>query len=277
MPIDLSTIIAFLLTVAVGGILGLIGGGGLLLFPINHFVLGQPIQIASAHAACLVAVAGLIGVIPRIRQGDIDWPTVFALGIPVSAGMLLVRLWLINIIPPVLFSQGGFEVTRQQVILVPFSALLFLSFASMRGLVGKNIEPKSEMRAENPARYYFLLIVLGLLIGIVPGFAGAGGGVLIVPTLVVLFGLPMKTVVGTSLAIVTVKSLVGFVGGDIPSISSQIDFRLLGYFSIAMIIGSLIGSRLANRLDGEKLKHYFAWLVLGLAIYIPVKAIFFPN
>ena len=268
-------LLAYILGILVGMILGLIGGGGVFLFPINHFLLGQDVASASAHAACLVCIAATMGAIPRIRRGEVDWPTVFALGIPVSAGMLLVRLWLLSVIPEVLCTIGDYDVTRKTVVLVPFAMLLVLSFASMKGLIAKDLKPRLKMRTENPTRYYSILIVVGLLIGIVPGFAGAGGGVLIVPILVVLFGLPMKTVVGTSLTIVAAKSAIGFLGGDLVSIPDKIDFQFLAQFSVVMVAGSLIGSKLAHRIDGQRLKNAFAWLVLALAIYIFVKETIF--
>lgn len=259
--------IAYILGILVGMILGLIGGGGVFLFPINAFILGQPGAQASGHAAFLVGVAALIGVLPRIRRREIDWPTYLALGIPVSLGMLLVRLWLRRLIPDS-FVVAGVTVTQETVILVPFCFLLVVSFLSMKGWIGKDIQPQTEMRHQKPVQYYSILILVGLAVGIIPAFAGAGGGVLLVPLLVILFGLPMKVVVGTSLAIVATKSLIGFIGGDLVSNFSLIDFGFLATFSLFMIFGAWIGSRLADRLDGKKLKEAFAWIVLALAIYI---------
>ncbi|MEL7498957.1 MAG: sulfite exporter TauE/SafE family protein [Planctomycetota bacterium] len=269
-------VLAYILGILVGVILGLFGGGGVFLFPINHLILGQSVVPASAHAACLVAVAAWIGAIPRIRQNEIDWPTYFALGVPVSAGMLLVRLWLLNLIPQVI-NIGEWAVTKESIVLVPFAMLLLLSFLSMKGWIGKNLKPRTEMRQNRPVAYYSILIVFGLAVGIIPAFAGAGGGVLIVPLLVVLFGLPMKTVVGTSLAIVATKSTIGFLGGDLVSNPASIDVWFLAKFSVVIIFGAWLGSMLAHRMDGPKLKNIFAYLVLTLAVYILVSELLFPG
>ena len=264
------TILAYLLGCMVGIVLGLIGGGGIFLFPILLFLVGQPDDVATAHTTILVGLTALVGAIPRIYYRQVDWPTVLALGLPVTLGMLLVRGWLFHALPTDLVSLGEWTLTREALVLSLFTVLLFLSFASMNDLILKDLEPKTELRNSHPARYYQLLFACGLFVGIVPGLAGAGGGVLIVPLLVVLFGLPMKTVVGTSLTIVAIKSIVGF-GGDVYNLGNNIDYLFLARFITVMLVGVAMGSILAHRLDARKLKRIFAWFVLGLAIFIPIK------
>lgn len=273
----LNTLLAYFIGVLVGLMLGLVGGGGVFLLPTTDYLLGQDLHVATAHTTLLVGLTALLGAIPRIRQGLVDWPTVAALGIPVSAGMLLVRLWLFDAIPTEFVLLGQWTVTRRMFVLLLFSGVLLISFASMMELIGKNLKPRTELKQQHPLLYYLVLSICGLLIGIIPGFAGAGGGVLIVPLLVVLFGLPMKTVVGTSLTLVAIKSLVGFVGGDLVNVGGSLDPWFLASFSLTMIVGVLLGNRIAERLDGRRLKGIFAWFVLALAIFILVKELFFPD
>ena len=266
----MSTILAYLFGCMVGVVLGMIGGGGIFLFPILLFLVGQPDDIATAHTTILVGLTALVGAIPRIYYRQVDWPTVLALGLPVTMGMLLVRGWLFHALPTDLVSLGGWMLTREVLVLSLFTILLLLSFASMNDLILNDLEPKTEMRKSHPARYYQILFACGLFVGIVPGLAGAGGGVLIVPLLVILFGLPMKTVVGTSLTIVAIKSIVGF-GGDVYNLGGDIDYQFLLRFIGVMLVGVAIGSILAHRMDARKLKRIFAWFVLALAIFIPIK------
>ncbi|MFK7766352.1 MAG: sulfite exporter TauE/SafE family protein [Mariniblastus sp.] len=264
-------IFGYLVGLFVGVVMGLLGGGGSLLLPAMLWVFLQDESVATAHTAFLVGVTALFGFIPRWRKKEVDWLTVLALGVPVSVGMLIARLWLIKWIQPVLFEIGSVEITKQMVILFPFVICLLLSFATMMGFAGKNVKPRENMRRDAPGTYYASLVFYGLLIGAVPGLAGAGGGVLIVPLLVVLFGLPMKTVVGTSLAIVTMKSFIGFFGGDVYNLGAQIQWAFLAQFSILMIAGALIGAALSNKIDPTKLKKIFAWFILSIAIFIVVK------
>jgi len=269
----IETGLGYLVGLCVGIIMGMLGGGGSLLLPALLYLIHLDVKIATAYTTILVGITALAGICVRWNQRVIDWPTVWALGIPVSVGMLMVRLWLFHVIPDECFTVGSLLVTKKMLVLCLFSGLLFLSFATMVGLIGKNFKTRSDLRHENPNAYYALLLICGLFIGIVPGFAGAGGGVLIVPLLVILFGLPMKTVVGTSLSIVAMKSFVGFLGGDVVQMGRELDFGFIFQFSILMIVGVLIGTWLARRLDAEKLKRIFAWFLFGLGLFMVINEV----
>jgi uncharacterized membrane protein YfcA len=119
---------------------------------------------------------------------------------------------------------------------------------------------------------YFIIIIEGFVVGILTGLVGAGGGFLIIPALVLFANLPMKRAVATSLMIISIKSLIGFLG-DIGNI--EIDWEFLLIFSILSIIGIIIGIYLSNFIDGKKIKKAFGWFVLVMAIYIIIKEILF--
>jgi uncharacterized membrane protein YfcA len=99
---------------------------------------------------------------------------------------------------------------------------------------------------------------------------GVGGGFLIVPALVLLSGLPMKQAVGTSLGIVTMKSVAGFAGyaGAV-----AIDYSLMATFTLIAIVGSLAGSHLAHRLPADLLKKGFGGFLLLVASYILIQQV----
>ena len=113
-----------------------------------------------------------------------------------------------------------------------------------------------------------------LLTLLLTGLVGAGGGFLIIPALVILSKLPMKQAVGTSLLIVAAKSLIGFTG-DLGK--TTMDWPLLLLISGLAIVGIFIGSILAKRIAGERLKVGFGWFVLVMGIYIIVKELFFAS
>ena len=135
------------------------------------------------------------------------------------------------------------------------------------------IRSKPQVVKEGEIRFNYPLILLeGLIVGAVTGLVGAGGGFLIIPALVLLANLPMKEAVGTSLLIIAAKSLFGFLG-DISHLT--VDWSLLISFTGLACVGIFIGSWLAGRTDGEKLKQGFGWFVLVMGIYIFVKELFF--
>jgi uncharacterized membrane protein YfcA len=116
---------------------------------------------------------------------------------------------------------------------------------------------------------YFHVAIYGIVIGFISGFVGAGGGFLIIPTLLFLAKTPMKIAVGTSLFIVASQSLIGF-SGDIRS-NQIIDWNMLSIFTTCSIIGIFIGSLLSNKVESEKLKTAFGWFVLVMGIYIIIR------
>ena len=86
------------------------------------------------------------------------------------------------------------------------------------------------------------------------GMVGVGGGFLIVPALVLLSGLSIRDAVGTSLVVVSMKSMAGFAGyvGEI-----DVDYGVMLGFALVAMIGSLAGVVLSNRISGERFKVSF--------------------
>ena len=145
----------YLVGLLVGVLLGMLGGGGALLVPAMLYLLHLNESFATAYTTLLVGITALFGVFPRLGTGQIDWWTALALGVPVSVGMLLVRCWLFDVIPDVLFKVGSLDITKRSFVLAILSGILFLSFASMVGLIGKDLKPRTEMARK--ARWAVLL------------------------------------------------------------------------------------------------------------------------
>ena len=114
----------------------------------------------------------------------------------------------------------------------------------------------------------FLIVIEGGVVGVITGIIGAGGGFLIIPALVILTGLPMKRAVATSLMIISVKSLIGFLG-DINHFN--IDWIFLCSFTLISILGIFIGIFLNKFIEGPKLKRAFGWFILIMGVYIICK------
>ena len=110
-----------------------------------------------------------------------------------------------------------------------------------------------------------VVIASGAGVGLMTGILGVGGGFLIVPALVMLVGLPMQMAVGTSLIIIAMNSLAGFLGhaGD-----GSLNMTLTSIFTLAGLVGTFAGARLNKRLPAEKLQKAFAWFVIVLALFL---------
>ena len=152
--------------------------------------------------------------------------------------------------------------------MVFFAIIMLLASISMI----RNRKDKVEESSHKNIQFNYLLIALeGIGVGMLTGIVGAGGGFLIIPALVILAKLPMKTAVGTSLLIIAIKSLIGFLG-DIANL--EIDWNFLLIFTFLSIVGIIIGVWLSKFISGKKLKRGFGYFTLFMAIYIIYKELF---
>lgn len=260
-------LIGFALALCIGGIMGLFGGGGSLVVPLMIYVFGEDITTATGYALFLVGLTASFGVADKFRKREVDFATATAFALPVIVGTLFARIYLIHWIPDILWTLDGWVLTKKTALLFVFASLLLLSFSSMIGLWGKNIKPDPTLKCRKPGNYYGLVIGIGLAIGCLSSLVGAGGGVLIVPVLVMLIGMDMKMAAGTSLTIAAVKSFFGF-SADVYTLGSQIDWVFLFSVVTVMVFGILMGSFVSNYLPGDRIKKGFAWFILCMAIFI---------
>ena len=192
----------------------------------------------------------------------------FLLVTPAAIMVFLIRQFLIPRIPENLIMIGDFILTRGMGIMLFFALIMFLSAFSM--IRSSNTIPE-EKEPKGIIYNYPMIVVEGAVIGTITGIVGAGGGFLIIPALVLLARLPMKMAIGTSLLIIAVKSLAGFLG----DVSNQIiDWVFLLSFTGMAIIGIFIGTFTSKYFDNNKLKKVFGWFVLLMSVYIVLKELY---
>ena len=134
------------------------------------------------------------------------------------------------------------------------------------------IRKRKENSSDNKRFRTFLVLVEGTLIGFLTGLVGAGGGFLIIPALVLLTGLNFKMAVGTSLFIIAINSLIGFLG-DV--LTQKIDWPFLLIITGLAIVGILIGNVLSTKVGATKLRKAFGWLTLIMGVFILAKEVIF--
>jgi uncharacterized membrane protein YfcA len=255
-------ILGYVASICIGIILGLLGGGGSILsIPILVYFFHIDAVMASAYSLFIVGVTSLIGAIPKYKDHLVNVETGLLFGIPSIASIFITRKWIVPAIPDVLFQAGDFAFSKRLLVLGLFASLMVA--ASYSVIKGKKEVPRYEPEWKLP-----LLVFEGLVIGFLTGLVGAGGGFLIIPVLVWLTRLPFKTAVGTSLFIIAINSLLGFVG-DVLNYEMEWDF-LLTVTGLA-IVGILAGNKLQTKIAGEKLKKGFGWLILIVGTGILLK------
>jgi uncharacterized membrane protein YfcA len=196
-----------------------------------------------------------------------QYSKVLGLMIPAAIMVYIMRQFVIPAIPHELIVIGNFVLTKNIGIMIFFSIIMILSAYSMiKG--NKKYTPKPE---GDISFNYPLIVTEGAIVGTITGIVGAGGGFLIIPALVLLANLPMKMAVGTSLLIISVKSLIGFLG-DVAN--QTIDWKFLLIFSSLSIGGIFVGTYTTRYISAEKLKRGFGWFILAMGIYIFIKESF---
>ena len=246
---DLSVTLALTLALSllIGVSLGLLGGGGsILTVPILVYVAGMDAKEAIAASLFVVGVTSAAGAIGHARAGRVRWRTGLIFG---AAGV--VGAFLGGIL-------GGH--LPGELLLVLFALMMVAtSIAMIRGR--KNVDP-SKAHSDLPV---VRVLLDGLVVGLVTGLVGAGGGFLVVPALALLGGLPMTVAVGTSLLVIAMKSLGG-LAGYLSAVS--LDWGLVLAVTVAAILGSLVGGRLAGRIPEQALRKGFGWFVLVMGGFV---------
>tara|TARA_B100000378_G_scaffold235835_1_gene202425 strand:+ start:153 stop:923 length:771 start_codon:yes stop_codon:yes gene_type:complete len=249
----------------IGVSLGLIGSGGsILTVPLLVYFFGLDAVLATAYSLFIVGVSSAIGATRFIIRKQTDLYVAALFAVPSLVAVYLVRRYLVPSLPAELFTLGDISVSRDTFILVFFALIMLLAATRMIRSGKTEVPAGSESRKPN----ILLVVVEGLIVGSVTGFVGAGGGFLIIPALVLLVGLPMKKAVATSLLIIAVKSLFGFIG-DVQS--HAIDWTFLITLAALASAGIYLGMYLGKKVDGSRLKKGFGYFVLLMALFMIIR------
>jgi len=255
---SIAVIIAGLVT---GILLGIFGSGGsIITMPALLYLLDVEPKSAIAMSLGIVAITATITSLQHWRRGNVNLKITAVFGlfgvIGTYAGALL------GVVTPVFIQLGLFAL---------------IMYAAAWKMFKPSPQHKSVCAAyvESPDGYcddlnYREIAAHGIGVGVLTGLVGVGGGFLIVPALVLLSGLPMKKAIGTSLGIVSLKSVAGFAGyaGAV-----AIDYSLMAVFTAIAITGSLLGCHLAHHLPADLLKKGFGGFLLLVASYILIEQV----
>ncbi len=248
----------------VGLILGLIGSGGSILsVPILVYLFGINPVTATAYSLFIVGTTSLIGSIKNLRNKLINYSTTLLFSLSAVITVYITRRYLIHLIPETIISSESIYLTKNQLIMLLFALLMLVAGFLMIKRTPKTIVGLKQTKTIAPNK--FLIFAEGSLIGFLTGLVGAGGGFIIIPILVILSDLRMKAAIATSLAIISLKSLIGFVG-DIQNL--EIDWMFLLIFTSISVAGIFIGQQFSQKVPDNKLKMVFGLFVIGIAFSI---------
>lgn len=239
-----GTALSLALAVFIGLTLGALGGGGsVLTLPMFVFVACIPAQEAVAMSMVVVGGTSLLGAALHWRKGNSHR----------KAALLFATTGMIG-------AYGGSFLTHmvsQRVLLGIFAGLMLVTGIAM-------VRKRSEKKDQRQCRLWPCLLI-GAVVGVLTGFLGVGGGFLIVPALVLFAGVETKAAVGSSLAIIALNAVGGFVGQmQQVSLNWWLTLSFLGLALVGMFGGLFV----AEKAPSESLSKAFGWFVVVLALVI---------
>lgn len=260
-------IAGYIAAVFIGIVLGMMGGGGsILTVPVLVYLLHLDPITATTYSLFIVGVTSMTGGTRAYIKKQVDFKAVSEFGIPSIFSIFITRHYILPAVPEKLFSIGNIDVTRDTLLMVVFALLMLIASAFM---IFDKDEEKGEKNISQERNGGILPLTLwGLGIGLITGLLGAGGGFLIIPALVLFVKLPMKTAIGTSLVIIAINSIFGFL---FSLKDTHLDWKILFLFTGLAIIGIYLGSLWAEKIPSKTLKKGFGWFVVIMGIYIIVK------
>lgn len=254
--------VGYLAAIIMGMILGAIGGGGsILTVPILVYLFGQDASLATGYSLLIVGLTATYGAVSYYRQGLIDIKAAITFAIPSIIAVYLTRAFLMPAIPDVLLTSP-FVLEKNTFIMISFALLMLLSAYMML------TRDSSEMKSTGAKHSPLLIVLEGAVVGVATGILGAGGGFLIIPALVLLMGMEMKKAVGASLLIISLKSLIGFTG-DLQA-GIELDWMLVAKLIAFTLLGMWLATRIASKIESDKLQKGFGIFTLAIAIFILV-------
>ncbi len=232
--------------VVAGFLSGLFGvGGGILIVPALVLVLGFEQRLAhgtSLSAVLPISAAGLIGF---AVEGKVDWRAGVCLAVGAVAGALI-----------------GTSLLRRldtRVLALGFAVLLVATAVRMV----LDDPAGADGRATLSVLGVLALVAVGVASGVLAGLLGVGGGIILVPAMIVLFGIPAAAAKGTSLAVIIPTSLMGTWRN---LRHRNTDLRVAAAVGLAGVASAYGASKISVRLDEQLANRLFAGLLVVIAV-----------
>ncbi len=228
---------------AAGLLSGLFGvGGGIVTTPAIQFLLGGTPYIAIGTPLPVIFPTAIAGALTYHRAGEMS---------------VRAASWAIG--PGVLGAIGGAattaEVDPHWILLV---TALLIGWQAVR--VARAEERETRPQGSTPGWEYGLL---GLATGFVSGLLGVGGGIIFVPVVTTMLGMPLKRAIGTSLAVIAAIAIPGTI---VHAELGHIDWAIFAVLAAGVVPGASIGAKVALGTRERTLRVLVAAFLLVVAV-----------
>lgn len=233
---------------AIGLSVGAMGSGGsILTVPALVYIFGLSATQATAASLLAVGITSALGTGLRALKHLVQWKTGLAFGFLGIAGSIA--------------GSRFNRIVSEDYLLLGFGCVMAVAaFAFVHRLRSKTAPPEELGQAR-----WSLIVIAASVVGFITGLFGVGGGFLVVPALVITLNYSMPVAAATSMLVIAFNCAVAGVDRvgtvDLP-------WALIGPFSIAMIVGLLLGIRLGVRASEKQLQVAFSVLIGAVAIFV---------
>jgi uncharacterized protein len=248
-------LVAIPLGLALGLIVGCVGGGGgILALPILVYLLGEAPGPASTASLVVVAMAAGLGAGALAFRGRICWRVALIFSAPAAVGSLLGALL-------------NSEVSGRALILA-FVPVMFA--AALATWLRASVDTDDGDRG-CPQPALAPVVIAGFAVGALTGFFGVGGGFLIVPVLTIAFGFGFHRAVATSLVIITLTGVAALASHL--AAGATVDAGLTASLAIPTAVGAVAGTVIGRRLPQAVLGQAFAVMLTAVALFLVIDVL----
>lgn len=241
------TAVAVAIALALGAVMGLLGGGGsILAVPVFTFFLGLPPKEAVVTSLAVIGIAATAGAVSALLRRVVPLGVTLTVGAAATAG-----------------AYGGSLIGARlsdQSQLTMLAIVMFIAAAVM----WRRPDTTAGRTIGRP-----MLAALGAAIGAVTGLVGVGGGFLVVPALVIGAGLTMQEAASASLLVIALAAFSGLAGYFA---HVAIDWSMVAPFAALAAVGTLAGAHFAGRLPQRRLQQVFATALVIVGVYTLVRS-----
>jgi uncharacterized membrane protein YfcA len=218
-------------------------GGGLLLVPALIYVLGYDQRLAHGTSLAAILPIAMASLATYWGTGNVDWPVAMWIALGAIAGAV-VGTKLLKILP-------------QKVLAIAFIVMLVLT--AIRLLMSFEALGREVLSPGLVAQ----LVILGLISGTLAGLLGVGGGVIMVPAMILIFQMPPVVAKGTSVAVIIPTALMGTWRNRR---NDNTDLRAGLTLGVTGMLAAIIGGLIASRMDPQLSNLLFAILLIFVII-----------
>jgi len=242
-------------------------GGGILYVPILLFA-GFTLKQAPAVSLMLIVATSSAALFTFLKNRKVDWKLALVIDPPTD----------------IMAFAGGYFSSLVPEPVLRFLLAVILVIAGILMFRNQTAASQNTLHAsERPRRWWLwhrhfngvdytvnlpLVLTATAFIGVLSGMLGITGGIIKLPIMVLLCGVPMDIAVATSTVMVAVTALFGLAGH---ALSSHIDWRIGLILALAAVAGGLTGSRISVSMNKTRLKKFFALIILLIAARILIK------